>query len=611
MMWLVPLPVALPLLVAALLVGLAPVCRRWVADLIGILTAGVVTILCALLVVRSAQSTLVYWFGDWAPRGHAAIGISFVIDPLGAGMACLCAVLVTLALVFSWRYFEAVRTYFHVLMLIFLAAMTGFSLTGDLFNLFVFFELMSVTGYALTGYKVEEVSALEGSINFAVTNSVGAFLVLIGIGLLYGRTGALNMAQVGEALARQPADGLVLVALTLILGGFFVKAAVVPFHFWLADAHAVAPTPVCVLFSGVMIELGLYGAFRVYRTVFEGCLGSHEGPARLVLMSFGAATALLGAIMCYAQRHFKRLLAFSSISHVGVMLAGLGTFLARGTAGAALYILGHAFVKGALFMCAGLLLNRFASLDEDALRGKGRRLPILGVTVLIGGLGLAGFPPFGTYLGKQLIEEAAKQLHQPWLTWLFLATSILTGGAVLRVAGSVFLAQHPGGGREQHSASATHEIPETQGGRRQVPAVMLSMAVLMVIIPVISGAFGGPLATGTQAASERFTNRALYVQAVLDGSPSGPVQATESVHPTLKGLAFGLAAAGGALGLALLELFRARVPKVLWRGWQPCLEGLVSFLQQLQSGHIGDYVVWLVIGVVLLGASLVLCWAVA
>ncbi|HVV70768.1 MAG TPA: proton-conducting transporter membrane subunit, partial [Verrucomicrobiae bacterium] len=215
MTWLISLPVALPLLVAAVLVGLAPVCRRWVADSLGILTAGVVAIICGLLLVHSWQGTLVYWFGGWVPRGAVAIGISFAIDPLGAGLAALCATLTTFALVFSWRYFDAVRTYFHVLMLIFLAGMTGFCLTGDLFNLFVFFELMSVTAYALTGYKVEEVSALEGGINFAVTNSIGGFLVLIGIALLYGRTGALNMAQVGEALAKGPVDGLLVVCFAL------------------------------------------------------------------------------------------------------------------------------------------------------------------------------------------------------------------------------------------------------------------------------------------------------------------------------------------------------------------------------------------------------------
>jgi len=606
MTWLVPLPVALPLLVAALLVGLAPICRRCVADSLGILTALVVAFACAGLLFKSAPGTLVYWFGSWAPRGQAAIGISFVIDPLGAGLATLCAALMTCALMFSWRYFEAVRTYFHTLMLIFLAAMTGFCLTGDLFNLFVFFELMSVTAYALTGYKVEEVSALEGSINFAVTNSVGAFLVLIGIALLYGRTGALNMAQVGEALARGPTDGLVIVALTLILGGFFVKAAVVPFHLWLADAHAVAPSPVCVLFSGVMIELGLFGAFRVYWTVFRPNLGDYETGVRLVLMSFGAATALLGALMCYTQRHIKRLLAFSSISHVGIMLIGMATLAARGTAGAMLYLLGHAFVKGALFMSAGLLLDRFESLDEEKLRGKGRGLPILTFTMITGGLGLAGFPPFGTYLGKQLIEEAGAQFHQPWLTGLFLVTSALTGGAVLRVVGTVFFARPAGGARESKSASASHEYREIRGSAHTVPAIMLIMAVVMVVVPALSGAFGRALATRAMAGSQRFVDRTGYYRAVIEGRPFGVLPAPEPTDTTLRGILFGIAAALGAVTLALANLFKSHIPNAFWRGWKPWLDRVLASLQRLQSGHVGDYVLWLMIGVVLLATALLL-----
>ncbi|HVU99735.1 MAG TPA: complex I subunit 5 family protein, partial [Verrucomicrobiae bacterium] len=288
MNWLVPLPVALPLLVAAGLVGAAPVCHRRIADSAAILTALLAAAACCLLAHLASKGTIVYWFGGWGPRGSAAIGISFVIGPLGAGLAAFCSCLMTVALVFTWQYFDAVRTYFHALMLVFLAAMNGFCLTGDLFNLFVFFELMSVAAYALTGYKVEEVPALAGAINFAVTNSVGAFLVLIGIGLVYGRTGALNMAQAGLALARHPADALAVAALAFIACGFLIKAAVAPFHFWLGDAHAVAPTPVCVLFSGVMIELGLYGAFKVFWTVFHPVLQSAEPRIRLVFLALGA-----------------------------------------------------------------------------------------------------------------------------------------------------------------------------------------------------------------------------------------------------------------------------------------------------------------------------------
>ena len=149
-------------------------------------------------VAHTVDKPIVYWFGGWQPRQGMALGIGFVIDPFGAGLALLAAAWSSPALVFSWRYFDEVGALYSALMLIFLGAMAGFCLTGDLFNMFVFFELMSVTAYALTAYKIEEEQALMGAFNFAITNSVGAFLVLVGIGLLYGRTGALNLAQLGQ-----------------------------------------------------------------------------------------------------------------------------------------------------------------------------------------------------------------------------------------------------------------------------------------------------------------------------------------------------------------------------------------------------------------------------
>src|SRR5271156_6363208 len=144
-------------------------------------------------------------------------------------------------------------------MLTFLAGIVGFCLTGDLFDLFVWFELMGVSAYALTAYRPEGRGPIQGALNFAITNSVGAYQSLSGIALIYAQTGALNMAQIGVAVAKPPADRLVVVAFVLVIAGLLIKSAIVPFHFWLADAHAVAPTPVCVLFSGVMAGLGPYG----------------------------------------------------------------------------------------------------------------------------------------------------------------------------------------------------------------------------------------------------------------------------------------------------------------------------------------------------------------
>ena len=180
---------------------------------------------------------------------------------------------------FAWRFFDAVGPTFHALILVFLGALAGFALTGDLFNMFVFFELMSVSAYALTAYRIERPASLQGALTFAMTNSVGAVMILFGIALLYGRTGALNLAQVGEALAARPSDGLVVVAFALITGGFLVKAAIVPFHFWLADAYAVAPTPAAIVFTGVMSDLGIYAVARIYCDGLRGAAGAARGRA--------------------------------------------------------------------------------------------------------------------------------------------------------------------------------------------------------------------------------------------------------------------------------------------------------------------------------------------
>ncbi|HKW75970.1 MAG TPA: proton-conducting transporter membrane subunit, partial [Terriglobales bacterium] len=218
------LPVAVPLVSAAFLAAVNQHIPRRAADLAAIATSVACVCTSLILMFRSAHQPVVYWMGGWEPRGGAAIGISFSIDPLGAAAAAFASFLALVAFVFSWHYFDSVGTLFHVLMLSFMAAMCGFSLTGDMFNLFVFFELMSAAAFALCGYKTEESGPIQGALNFAVTNTIGAFMALSGIGLLYGRTGALNMAQIGKSLG-QVHDGLVVAAFVLISCGFLVKAA--------------------------------------------------------------------------------------------------------------------------------------------------------------------------------------------------------------------------------------------------------------------------------------------------------------------------------------------------------------------------------------------------
>lgn len=608
-----PLIVAVPLFGAALLVGAGRRLPRSAAEVLGCLFAAATAALALAASAGTPSSTArpLEWLGGWRPHGGAGVGIVLVGDRIGLGLATLVSLLVVAALAYAWRYFdEPPRRHaasFPALVLLFQAGMCGFALAGDLFNAFVFFELMGVVAYALTGYRVEEARAVQGALVFGVINSLGAYTTLFGIALLYARTGELGLAQIGSALDAHPGgpDALVIAAFVLIATGLLVKAAAVPFHFWLADAHAVAPTPVCMLMSGVMVELGVYGIARVYWTVFAGPGGIPAPDAQRALLALGTLTAVLGAVMCGLQRHLKRLLAYSTVAHTGLFLIGLAVLTPEGLGGVALYVLAHAGVKAALFACVGILLDRFGSVDEPELHGKGRELPWVGVLFGIGGLALAGLPPFGTALGKAVTEEAAGG----WATALFVVVSAATGGAVLRAGARVFLGLGPvagsgtatsqqGDAADDESVEETTgkaEEPETSGGRLiRVPGSMLAVPAVLLAGALAVGLVPG-LRTGTGQAADAFTDQSGYLAAVLHGRATEPA-ATPPPHWSTAGVLWDLLATALAVGLALLAVRRPL-------GAEPAR--WTTPLRRLHSGHVGDYVAWFLAGITLLGVLVV------
>ncbi|WP_042364591.1 complex I subunit 5 family protein [Streptacidiphilus neutrinimicus] len=612
---LLPLTVAIPLVGAALLALSGHWIRRMGCD---ILTALFATAQAAVLLVLwlhtahgSPGHSPASWVGGWTPHRGESVGIVLVGDPVGVGAALLAALLVLAVVAYSWRYFDEpparMPGTFPALVLLFEAGMCGFAVTGDLFDAFVFFELMGTAAYALTGYRVEDPRPVQGALTFGLVNSLGAYCSLLGIGLLYARTGELGMAQIGHALGAHRTDLLTVAAFVLVLTGLLVKAAVVPFHFWLADAHAVAPTPVCMLLSGVMVELGVYGAARVYWTVFSGAGGIPAPAVRGVLVCLGVVTALLGAVMCWQQRHLKRLLAFSTIGHVGLFLVAAALLDPEGAAGFALYVAGHAGAKAALFALTGVLLDQYGSVDVHGLFGRAKALRrSVGLLFVAGGLALAGLPPFGTGLGKSFAEHAAGS-WLPVLTALFVVVSGVTGGAVLRAALRMFAGagRRPGesGGPQ---TSGEGEEPEVRDpGRRvprtmiAVPAVLLAACLALGLAPGVGGVFG--------RAGALFVSRADYQAAAGLPGPGATAPPPPLPDWTTAGVALGLLSTALAVGLAAVAVWgparRGATARAARRALAACSRTLVLPLRGLHSGRLGDDVAWLGAGVAaLLGA---------
>jgi multicomponent Na+:H+ antiporter subunit D len=585
-MALASLAILVPLLAAIVLAGTTSLRRRRAADVVAIGAAAAVLGLCLALVARSSDRPVVAWLGGWHPRGGVALGIDLFADPLSAGLAAFAGLLAVGGLVVAWHQVDVAGHLFHALVLAVLAGMVGFCLAGDLFTAFVFFELMGVGAYALAGFRVEQRAPLEGALNFAITNSVGSLLLLVGIALLYGRAGALNMAQVGTALGGHRVDALVAVAFALIACGFFVKAAIVPFHFWLADAYAVAPISICLLFAGALSELGLYGVARVYWTVFAGPLGGHEA-VRDVLLALGLLTALVGGLMCAAQRHLKRLIAFATVAHMGVLLCGVALLDHAGLAGVAVFIVGDGLVKAGLFVAVGVLEHRTGAVDESKLYGRGRELPALGAVFAVCGLALAAVPPFGPFLGRALIEDAASNQGLHWVAPLLVIASALVGGGVLRVVRTVFL----GRGAVPPSSHATRpdESGDEPGELGPAPIASQVVAVALLALGLAWGLVPG-LVDAVTGAAAHFVDRPAYAAVVLRGvAPHGAAPPGEA--PTTAAWLYGAASAALAVAAAAV----------------PPLD--IRPLRALHSGRVGDYVTWIAVGAALVAGVFALTLA--
>ena len=445
--------IALPLLGTALVALL----KRWesLRNLAAVIVSGGVFILCAQLFLKVLEAPVeIAW-----PR-FIGIGLLFKVDLFGALFALIASLIWFLATLFSWTYMshEHARTRYYVFLILTLAGCVGVFLAGDLFSLFLFFEMMSLSSYVLV-IHTETKEALDAGRNYLYLSIFGGLSLLTGILLLYFTTGSTALTPQLELLGEAGSTRYFIVAFLVI--GFGIKAGMVPLHIWLPKAHPVAPSPASALLSGIMIKTGAYGIIRVLNLIITPAEAEHTAwhfpeTAGYVMIWFAVVTMFSAAVMALFQTNIKRILAYSSISQMGYILMGVGCAAYLGYEGAigftafAYHILNHAFFKAGLFMMAGAIYARTHELELSRLGGLARSSPVTAAAFLAAAAGIAGFPGFNGYISKTLLHHAIVEAYEHHhlyslhlAEYMFTITGALTVCYIFKLFTGIFTGPRP------------------------------------------------------------------------------------------------------------------------------------------------------------------------
>jgi multicomponent Na+:H+ antiporter subunit D len=564
---LAPLPVLLPLLGAAatLLVGRHPRTQRAVSLAV---LAGVLAVSVALLLLADAAGASAVSVGGWP----VPLGIVLVVDRLSALMLVVASTVALSVLVFAVGQGsadgseETPLSIFHPTFLVLIAGVSNAFLAGDLFNLYVGFEILLMASYVLLTLG-GSAARVRAGITYVVVSLTSSLIFLAAIGLVYASTGTVTMAQLAVRLGELP-EGMQLLLQSMLLIAFCIKAAVFPLSAWLPDSYPTAPAPVTAVFAGLLTKVGVYAIIRTQTLLFPG------GGLDDLLMWAGLATMVMGILGAVAQTDIRRMLSFTLVSHIGYMVFGIALGTAAGLAGAVFYVAHHIAIQTSLFLVAGLVERQGGSTSVDRLGGLAKRSPLLAVLFFVPAMNLAGIPPFSGFIGKLGLLQAGVADGSPLALTLVaggVVTSLLTLVAVARVWTRAFWrppTQEPsadtaaaaasdagtyagepvpvGAGapveREQTERQAAwsaawrrHEQVATAGtadprpraasvrALRPLPGVMVAATAAMVAVTVSLTGFAGALYGYTDRAARDLLERTPYVEAVFDG----PVPAEE------------------------------------------------------------------------------------
>jgi proton-translocating NADH-quinone oxidoreductase chain N len=446
-----------------------------------------------LLLPDALEAPIVVQTAGWAPP----LAIHLVAGPLGVFLAALIALIGLLVAVYGIGYIhEGATTRYHVLYILILLGATGVVLTGDVFNLFVFFEILCISSYALVAYRGDSVG-VESGVKYLVQGAIGSSLALIGIGLLYGSFGTLAMADIGARTGSASSLRL-FVSMAFLVTGFGVEAAVLPLNGWLPDAHSSAPSSVSAILSAIAIKAGIYVIARVVYTIY----GAQSILPFVALL--GVATLLVGEMCAFSQTDIKRLLAYSSIGQVGLIVFGLGMASVIGISAALFLVVSHALAKALLFLSTGYMIYRTGSRDIPSLNGMGTRMPLTSFCFTIGAFSLVGLPPFVGFASKFMVVRAALEKAEAFYVVLMaiaLVGTVIEGAYFFRIVQGLFFKPAPEPAPEQVSEEAPL-------------SALVPVGVLAALIVAV-GVYPRLVARALTPAANDLFDRQDYVQRVM------------------------------------------------------------------------------------------------
>ncbi len=494
------LPVVLPAFAGALLLLLHGNIRPRRA--IGIAATLAYLVVAVLLLERAvAGGPVVYELGDWP----APFGIVLVADRLAGLMILVLSLVAVCAVVYARAGWDARGRYFLALFQFQLMGLSGAFLTGDLFNLFVFFEVLLIASYCLLLHGLGA-DRLRAAVHYVVLNLIGSALFLIAASLLYAVTGTLNIAHLAVRVGElPPADQPIAAAAGLILFVVFaLKAASFPLHFWLPGAYAAAAAPVAALFA-IMTKVGVYAIVRVFGVVFGVDAGPLAQLASPWLLPLGIATMLAGVLGALASRRLAEMVGFLTVSSVGTMLVGLVPGTEESVSGALFYMVHSTFTVAALFLVAELLGARRGPAGDELVPAPRMAKPlVLGILFVLGGASIVGLPPFSGFLGKVMIlQGTSASVAAPWIWASVLSVGFLMLVGVARSGAVIFWSNAPG---------ARGVNPGYASAGTFLPAIVLASAGIGMAV------FAAPIKAYTDATAGEIVHPRRYVEAVLGAS---------------------------------------------------------------------------------------------